>query len=166
MQEVWKDVSEYEGIYQVSNHGRVMRNEKILKPYICKGYEVVSLCKQGKTTKKYVHRLVAEAFCERPIGCDVINHLDSNSTNNNAKNLEWTTQKENVRHAIRQERLCCTNHTKAVEARKKRCMCIETGEIFNSMTEAANEKHIHSSSISYVCSGKKETVKGYHWKCI
>ena len=63
------------------------------------GYLIVGLNFGGKRKNYYVHRLVAEAFCYKPQGCDVVNHIDYNKCNNTAKNLEWCTQKSNILHS-------------------------------------------------------------------
>lgn len=99
--EIWKTVAEFPN-YEVSNLGRV-RNKltlKILSTFdLPKGYEVVSFHEGRISYKRLVHRVVAEAFLEKPEGCDVVNHLDFNRKNNKADNLEWTTQKSNIRHS-------------------------------------------------------------------
>ena len=110
-EELWKDVSGYEGTYQVSNMGRVRRltfvNNVVQKEKVHivrptdngRGYFVIGLKTNGKRKSKYVHRLVAEAFCENPEGKTCVNHKDYDKHNNMACNLEWCTQKENVRYS-------------------------------------------------------------------
>ena len=96
-QEMWKDIEEYNGEYQVSNLGRVKsfknNKEKLLKPFFTKtnqeGYLVVNLCQNNKRKIKLVHRLVAEAFIPNPNNFPFINHKDEDKTNNNVDNLEW-----------------------------------------------------------------------------
>ena len=112
MKEEWKDVEGFEGLYQVSNLGRVkslfyrnqwgtFKREHILKQNRGRGdYLLVPIYKDGKRYSKCVHRLVAEAFCEKRDGCDVVNHIDYNRTNNRSTNLEWCTTIENVRHSL------------------------------------------------------------------
>ena len=107
MEEVWKDINGYEGLYQVSNLGRVKslmfinnvakkHREKILFMSTRSGYYTVNLCKDTKRVSKQVHRLVAEAFIPNPLNKKVVNHIDFNRKNNIVTNLEWNTQKENV----------------------------------------------------------------------
>lgn len=117
--EEWKDIAGYEGLYKISNYGRVkslcgfnghkyIERERILTP--CKqktnayyGRAVVNLHK-GKSQKTYkVHRLVANAFIDNPHKYKVVNHKDGNPLNNHYLNLEWCTQKHNVQHAIQNE---------------------------------------------------------------
>lgn len=105
--EVWKDIKNYEGLYQVSNFGRVkslrkirgiqIQKEKILTSQLVKGgYYRVNLCKNGKCKCYLVHRLVAEAFIPEHF---TVNHKDGDKSNNTVDNLEWVTQKENNIHA-------------------------------------------------------------------
>ena len=105
MQKLYKDIKGYEGLYQVSNLGNVKsiykhRPDKILKPVMKKGYLMVTLCKNGTTKICSIHRLVAEAFIDNPDNLPVVNHKDGNRSNNKSDNLEWCTQKDNIRHAF------------------------------------------------------------------
>jgi len=111
--EVWKDVPEYEGYYQVSNFGRIKSLQKrrggrygvitIYREHIMSpsengnGYKMVFLFKNGERKRFYVHRLVAENFLSKCDGRDVINHKNHDRADNKASNLEWCTQKENTR---------------------------------------------------------------------
>jgi hypothetical protein len=113
--EVWKDVKDYEGLYQVSNFGRVKslkrewstnKNKRCHDDIIMKicnlsrGYQGVPLCKDGKTKTFKVHRLVAIAFIDNPLDKPQINHIDCDKKNNHFSNLEWVTNSENLEHAI------------------------------------------------------------------
>lgn len=111
IKEEWKDIVGYEGLYRVSNCGRVMslqmyaagkfiQREKILTPFSNgNGYYVVHLRKDNKTHVKYVHRLVAEAFLGNINNKD-INHLDFNRSNNHIDNLEICSRKDNIRYSF------------------------------------------------------------------
>lgn len=112
MEEIWKDIEEYKGIYEVSNLGNVRRIEYFDKKHYkwrkrtikgrlnSKGYLQVSLSKNGKVKNEYIHRLVAHAFIQNPNKLPQINHIDGNKQNNNADNLEWYTCKDNIKHAV------------------------------------------------------------------
>src|SRR5574344_1100472 len=100
MKEIWKNVSGYEGIYQISNFGRVrsfkFSNVRILKNIVqSAGYLTVDLRKNGARKSFKIHRLVALAFIENPNNLPSINHKDECKTNNSVNNLEWCTDKYN-----------------------------------------------------------------------
>ena len=116
MSEVWKDIPNFEGSYQVSNMGRVrsldrvvtfkngsMRKHKgrVLKPHIShRGYERLTLCNDNGCNNKSVHRLVLEAFKPHANMIDLqVNHIDGNKLNNHLTNLEWVTGRDNMSHA-------------------------------------------------------------------
>ena len=113
--EIWKDIEGFEGLYQISNLGRVKSlgrykkhysklvyvPECIRKPGIDKdGYEILPLNKKGNKITQKVHRLVAQAFIPNPDNKNEIDHIDCNKRNNKVTNLRWVTRKENVRHSI------------------------------------------------------------------
>ena len=97
MEEVWKEIRGYEGLYEVSNLGRVRRasisnrlhNDGILKPIKRNNYLKVVLSKEGNKTDYFIHRLVAETFIENPNNLPYVNHIDEVKTNNTTNNLEW-----------------------------------------------------------------------------
>lgn len=106
MIEEWRDVPGYEGLYEVSNLGRVRRNGRILRPYKDTwGYLSVSLSKNGIRRIVSVHRLVAQSFIPNPNNYPQINHRDENKTNNAISNLEWCTCEYNQNYGTRNERL-------------------------------------------------------------
>ena len=120
MIEIWKDILDYEGLYQISNFGNVKALERyinirdkqaLLKEKFLKfddsnlGYRRVTLSKNGKTKRFFVHRLVALHFLDKVEGKDIVNHLDNNPSNNHVNNLEWCTHQENMLHAQKQNRL-------------------------------------------------------------
>lgn len=103
MEEIWKDITGYEGLFKVSNLGRVRDSKGNLKlPYINnKGYCCVSLYKDNKTCHHLVHRLVAAEFISNDSNKNQINHIDSNKRNNRVDNLEWCNQNENYEHGMK-----------------------------------------------------------------
>lgn len=111
-EEIWLPIQDYEGLYAVSNMGRVKslandksRKEKILRQGKLKtGYLVVVLCNDGKVKNCKVHRLVANAFIPNPNGYRCVNHKDENPSNNQVDNLEWCTYKYNVNYGTAQQR--------------------------------------------------------------
>lgn len=105
--EIWKDIYGFEGRYQVSSWGRVRNaiTKCIIKPYSNeKGYLKIGLTKDGKCLKFRLNRLVAIAFVPNPQGLPQVNHKDGNKANNSFTNLEWVTNLDNAKHAIRLRR--------------------------------------------------------------
>ena len=101
------DVKTFEGLYEVDRDGNVysIRRRRKLKPYVNNsGYLKVDLYYFGMKQKKYVHRIVAEAFIKNPHKKEIVNHKDGNRKNNNVENLEWMTQSENMLHCVRNGR--------------------------------------------------------------
>lgn len=115
MEEIWKDVTGFEGLYQVSTYGNVRSCDRIVFP--CgnnlsmklkgrllapgenkKGYYHVNLSKNGKTKCFRIHRLVAEHFIENKNILPEVNHIDEIKSHNNYKNLEWSSHINNIRH--------------------------------------------------------------------
>ncbi len=104
--EIWKDIPNYEGLYQVSNRGSVKvlpknanRKEKILKPNMkYPGYFYLNLVKNRQSRHYTIHRLVALTFIPNPENKKEVNHIDANKLNNLIPNLEWCTRQENIRH--------------------------------------------------------------------
>lgn len=114
---MWKDVKGFEGLYQISEDGRVKSlsrevkgrygaprrlKERELKPWEASGYLRVTLIKDGKEYYPSIHRMVAEAFIPKLADKDCVNHKDGDKKNNNVSNLEWCSQSENLRHAFKQ----------------------------------------------------------------
>ena len=101
--EVWKPITDYEGIYEVSNWGNVRNanGDHISTHKNSKGYLRVDLYKNGTRTHKRVNRLVAEAFVSNPFNLPQVNHIDGNKLNNSYTNLEWVTDEENKAHRNR-----------------------------------------------------------------
>ena len=115
--EIWKDIEEFKGLYQVSNLGRVRSIDRLItyrtgtkrltKGTILTigqnklGYQQVSLSKNDKMYSRRVHRLVANAFIENTKNYKEVNHIDGNKKNNKVENLEWCNRSQNMQHAVR-----------------------------------------------------------------
>lgn len=101
-QEIWKDIIRYEGLYQISNFGRIRNSNSDMKPYtISNGNKVylgITLVKEGVKKRYRVHRVVAEHFIDNPFNLSQVNHKDNNAFNNNVDNLEWVSHRENQSH--------------------------------------------------------------------
>ena len=163
--EQWKDIKGYEGLYQVSNEGRVKslkwNKEKILKGgHHTKGYLQLCLYKDGQVIMKKIHRLVAEAFIPNPNNYKEVNHKDENKENNSVENLEWCTQEYNHNYGTRTQR--------QIESCSKRVDQIDaiTGEVVHKWksTIECERNGYNCGHISDCCNGKRKTHKGYIWK--
>ena len=167
--ENWKAIAGYEGIYEVSDMGRVKslgndkyRKEKILKPRKnTGGYPYVNLYKDGKRKTITVHRLVAKAFIPNHNNLETVNHKDEVKTNNVADNLEWMSQRDNNNYG--------THNKRMAEALSKQVQMFDkfTGELlatFPSLMEAERVTGIDDGNISKCCLGKLKSAGGYVWR--
>ena len=154
--EEWRDIQGYEGIYQVSNEGRVRSlkfgKERILRPRnICTNHLQVVL----SGNQQLVHQLVAKAFIPNPNGCDVVHHIDRNPLNNNVENLMWMTSSE---HTAMHD-IGCRRRTDQIDK--------TSGEVIRQWRcalDAEKELGISRQGISMCCNGKAKTHKGFVWK--
>ena len=170
-QEIWKDVPGYEGLYQVSSVGRIMRDgrtRKLKSDHM--GYLVVALCKKGIEKDWKVHRLVALAFLQNPEQKRVVNHIDGDKQNNRVENLEWVTHSENMRHAYTTGLRLVTEKQRALykEGRpelSKPVFCTKDGitHSFESARAAARFVCGSVSAIVQCCKGRRKSHKGYKW---
>ena len=179
----WKDVKGFEGLYVVSDCGKVkslgngnstnpnFRKERILKTtYSANGYEKVKLNKEGKRKHAHVHRLVAIAFLDNPKNNPEVNHKDGDKLNNNYSNLEWVTASENQIHAFN------NGLQKARKGIYSSCskQVIQktlTGEIikeWGSINEACRELGFNSVGIIGCCKKRKKykTAYGFIWEYV
>lgn len=179
IEEIWKPVVGYEGIYEVSSLGRVKSCErtiirsngreinfpdKIMKPSINhKGYLIIDLRKNGKRSGGFVHRLVGKAFIDNPLNKEQINHKNGNKTDNRVQNLEWVTNQENMAHAYK---FLGRTNKDASESRKRVVEQLSDDlsviSVFSSIQEAFDKTGINN--ISAVCRGIRPNAGGYKWR--
>ena len=172
--EIWRDITGYEGYYQVSDQGRVKSlerknsygrtvKERILKPAVKPtGYVEVNLYAGGKQKALTVHRLVCQAFHENPDNKSDVNHINENKTDNRACNLEWCTRKENCNHGSRNERVAKAQSKPVAQYAKD-------GELINvwpSTMEVGRQTGFSQGGISQAANGKYKQAYGYIWKYI
>lgn len=183
--EVWRDIPEYLGYYQISNLGRVRslertityspskaypngRNmvlkQRVLKPCTDKkGYEFVQLFINNKFRSKKVHRLVAEVFIPNPNNLPQVNHKDEVKNNNKVTNLEWCSAAYNVNYGVGKYKKTLGKRIPVVQYTIDNVLVRE----YESATAAAkslNKSQGSSRQILQACRGKHNTTFGYKWK--
>lgn len=176
-EEIWKDIPEYEGIYQASNLGRI-RSLKKKAPRILKqclkedGYNRVNLYKDGKYKNCQVHRLVALTFVPNPDNKPTVDHIDRDKTNNNIENLRWAT-------SLEQNEYKRGGKNEWSYLTRMKVQCVETEQIFtnsaaaarwvidNDLTESTRTGYV-AERIRFVAEGGhgRNTAFGYNWKFV
>ena len=153
--EYWKFVYGYPHLI-VSNTGKVrsLLLDREIKPFVSnRGYLRVALCKGKQHKYVHVHRLVAEAFIPNPNGYTDVDHIDGNKLNNNVDNLQWLSRGDNIRKAGNKR------NQGAIPV-----ICVETGKVYHSISEAARELHITPAIISAIAKGEYKSYHKLHFK--
>lgn len=170
MKEVWKDISEFEGLYQVSNLGRVRNRDGLVKQTKTnnRGYIQICLHKQGKSYYKLMHRVVAEAFIPNPNELPQINHKDEDKNNNTIQNLEWCTNMYNRHFGTSIQRMAQHhNYSEVAKASSKPVLQLKDGMVikqYESVMAASREVGISDSAIRQVCYGRNKNSAGFQWQ--
>lgn len=186
MEEIWKDIKNYEGHYQVSNYGRiksidkfvnsglkntkkVLRKGKILKQHKRRNaYLGVGLCNGKSQKSKLVHKLVAETFIENPNNYNCVNHKDENKQNNCVNNLEWCSILYNNTYGNRLKKISKSliNNPKISKKVNQYDLNGRFIKQWESTMEVQRKTGINNSNISACCLNKKhyKTAGGYVWK--
>lgn len=177
--ELWKDIPEFEGLYQINTKGEIKSNytNKILKHEISKnGYCLIMLCKNKKRKLMSVHRLVAKTFLDNYTEELQVNHKDGNKQNNNLNNLEMVTCKENIRHSFKnglqipkrgkEHPLYKKYGVKNKTSKKVNQYDLENNFIrtWDCIRDVERVLKINNSNISACCKGKKNSAGGFKWK--
>lgn len=195
----WMPIAGYEGRYEVSTLGQVKNQNGIIlkqsiKPGTATCYKTVCLSKGGVQKKKYVHRLVAQAFIDNPDNLPMINHKDEDGTNNLVSNLEWCTSAYNANYGTAKERRVrkirgiphTAEHKEKIASSVKQHYAVngstakgrreENGkkvvrigrqgdeQVFDTIADAAKSVGGSYQNISSCCDGKRKTAYGYKWK--
>lgn len=171
--EVWKDIKGYDGFYQVSNMGKVrnIKTKRILSQCLNGWkYPFVALCIDGVAKSKVVHRMVAISFVPNPYNKEQVNHKDGNKLNNNATNLEWATQSENIKHAYDNGLMSSFYKGKNGKQHNRSKSVIQYDlndnyiAEYGSMLEAERVTGIHNTKISMVARGVRNKAGNYKWR--
>lgn len=183
--EEWRDVVGFEGIYQVSNYGRVKSLPRVVRKggktgeVLTKemqltprqdqnGYTRVYLNENGRTRFMPVHRLVAKAFIPNPDNKPQVNHIDGNKSNNCVSNLEWCTNSENQKHAYRIGLNRVTGRAGRPKVGVKRIdpSTSEVLDTYESINSAARKTGICAPNIRKVIVGERTHAGGYRWEVV
>lgn len=181
MEEIWKDIPSYEGMYQVSSFGRIRSlsrnlmyvrhcstkscevvyhlNGKILKQTASNGYLCVTLNKNGRSRYKAVHKLVALMFVPNPENKPVVDHVDGNRSNNHFENLRWVTAKErNINAVVRGELVRRSHGHQSIRD-------IDTLEVFHDIEDIVVRYGISQADIQYSISTQNQ-VDGHRFELV
>lgn len=148
--------------YEVSNLGKVrnIKSGRILKPQLTKkGYLKHPLYGHDKQKKLFLHRIIAIAFIDNPGKKPQVNHIDENKLNNDLRNLEWCTVRENAIHGTRVKRIAEKQSIKVIQLDLNDNVLNE----FESMAQAEQKTGASASHISSCCNGKRKSAGGFKW---
>ena len=174
MNELWKDVHGFEGLYMISNLGKIKSidhyvkcntGKRLVKGRVLKacdrgnGYPFVTLGKDGKQYNMSIHRMVAIAFVPNPQKYKEVNHIDENKSNFHVENLEWCDRNYNNNHGTRQNRVTIKNSKKVIQMEGDKVL-----RIWFSLSDIARELNFSIGNISSCCNGSRPSAYGYVWK--
>lgn len=173
MEEIWKDIPGYEGMYQVSNLGQVRSLNygrtgkiKLLKQhYDIHGYLKVGLAKHRECKYYFVHRLVAICFIENPLNYPIINHKDENPSNNIVDNLEWCDHKYNINYGSRNEKVAEKLRKHEEKWRAVNCYNLY-GKFIKHYKSIISTKGdgFNPKAVLHCCRGRHQTHHGYRFE--
>lgn len=184
-EEIWKDIKGYEGLYQISNFGRVKSLERLTKRngrnYLIKekllslhpdkdGYMLVNLNNLSKSYPYKVHRLVCEAFIANPENKPCVDHINTIKDDNRVENLRWCTHKENCNNPISHQKLVDASiprYSKDNPNAKAVIQFTTSGKVvrkWDTMKDAADNLGINYTNISKCCRGIRKQFNGSVWK--
>lgn len=174
--EIWKDIPEYENLYQISNLGNVKSLDKTIKDtkgrkyqkkgiilkqrYDKYGYKYVKLTKKGKQKYMLVHRIVAKVFINNPENLPQINHKDENRTNNNVNNLEWCDCIYNNNYGNRNKKIQDRISKSIIQLDKNNNFIKK----WKNSIEASKSLNINGGNIRSCCRNELKTAGGFIWR--
>lgn len=181
--EIWKDIKEFEGLYQVSNMGHVRsldRTDKkgqfrfgrvLADKHNNRGYHTIALSRDGTTKYRLIHRLVAMAFLDNPNKLPEVNHIDEDKANNAASNLEWCTSEYNLNYGTRKARIAESagyKHKTNYYNKPKPIVATNVATGFSvrlpNLHAAGERLGIDFRQVSAVIRGKQRTAHGYRFE--
>jgi len=180
MKEIWRDIPEYDGLYQSSNFGRIRSvghirkngtNQYYQKGKILKfnknpnGYLQVRLSKNGCAKTFRVNRLIALTFIDNPMNKETVNHINGDKLDNRVSNLEWATKQEQAIHRHKVLNVPYSN-CKSCHTRNKRKIIRSDGKIYDSIKSAKQDVGNMNAHITEVCQGKLSSTCGYSYKYV
>jgi len=168
--EIWKDIPNYEGLYQASNLGRIKsisrKNHKIkYQEKIWSDYMCIAIYKNSKRLYTGVHRLVALAFIPNPENKPTVNHINAIRDDNRVENLEWFTHQEQVDDAWKVRKIV-SKTGKDHKSSKRVYQYSKDMEFiadFDSLTIASKETGYPIATIAFVCRGIRKCPRGFNW---
>lgn len=176
--DLWKDIPDFEGLYQANINGEIRSVNHIRKNGTSKyeqqgkllkfnlnpnGYLQVRLSKNGIAKTYRVNRLIALTFIENPLNKKTVNHINGNKLDNRSENLEWATEREQAIHRHKVLKVPYSDCKKCHEASKKKIIRSD-GKIYNSLLEAKQDLKNKNAHITEVCQGKLKNTCGYSFK--
>lgn len=186
LDEVWKDIDGYEGVYMISNHGRIrsmrrvatsisstlgVRNrtvsDRILKQGNTRRYKSIKIRYNGVNDFFLIHRLVGIAFVPNPDNLNEIDHIDGNPENNYFENIRWVTHRENMRNEITRNKIKQTSIISKAHTKIPVLQFTVSGDFvaeYDSTKTASEITGVRRSSICSARFGIYKTAGGYVWK--
>lgn len=177
MEEIWKDIPNYEGLYQVSNYGNIKsiarqgtKEHIMIKSKNHQGYLQIKLTKHSISKTKKVHRLVAEAFIPNPYNLPQVDHIDDNKENNCVSNLQWITNEDNMAKAWKTGARTLKKSYKRgkdnVNSRSVMQYDLQGNfiKLWYCIKDIERKLGFDNRNISACCRNKKKTAYGYKWK--
>lgn len=169
IKEEWRPIEGYEGLYEVSNTGKIvacekidkngnLRKRKVLKIFKRKGYYIVQIGGIGNKKTYSVHRLVAKAFIPNPDNFPQVNHKDENKLNNHVNNLEWCTPYYNIHYGT-----AIMRKSQGIIQLSKSHEIINT---YTSIKDASRQTGIPETTIQNAVHGRKDTAGGFVWRYV
>jgi len=180
--EIWKSVKDYEGLYEVSNMGRIKTLSRTYYGGVCpvkiaerlrkltvstKGYLTLLLTKDKKSIGVKAHRIVASHFIPNPENKPQVNHKNGIKTDNRVENLEWATNKENCVHAWKElKREAFLQPTRGLNPNARKVKCDTLDISFDCGMDAAEVLGVSGTAISSICRGLRTQTKGLTFRYI